>query len=187
MEEDKGKVWGVYIKQALQKNVYLHINEIGKQVKQNLENKLYNMTIGKCINEGYIKPNSINIISYSSGLISGDSVKYNVVFDCMICNPVEGMNIECIVKTITKAGISAESIQGENGYNPLNIFIARDHHHTDNYFNNITEEQKITIIVIGSRFELNDPNIVVIGKLKHEKTGGNENKHIKPAITVLDE
>ena len=191
MEEDKKTtVYGVYIKNVLQKKVYLSMSEIGKQVKKNLENKLNNNLIGKCIPEGFIQPNSIDIISYSSGLIDGDNINYNVVFECMICNPVEGMNIECIVRNITKAGISADSIQEDDGYNPLNIFIARDHHYDDTYFNNIKENQKIIIIVIGSRFELNDKSIVVIGKLKHEKNDNqqqNNNKQIKPSIKFLED
>lgn len=189
MEDNKQS--GVYIKNLLQKNVNLHINESGKQVKQNLENKLHNMTIGKCISEGFIKPNSINIISYTSGIINGEWITYKVIFECFICNPVEGMIIECITRNITKAGISAESLQNDDGYNPLNIFIARDHHYSDNYFNNINENQKINIVVIGSRFELNDPNIVVIGKLKNdkndkdEKHGGTTNSKLKPTINIL--
>lgn len=187
-EEKKTTVYGVYIKNVLQKKIHLSINEIGKQVKQNLETKLNNSLIGKCIPEGFIQPNSINIISYSSGLIDGDTITYNVVFECMICNPVEGMNIECIVRNITKAGISADSLQEDDGYNPLNIFIARDHHYSDNYFNNIKEKQKITIIVIGSRFELNDKSIVVIGKLKHEKNDVSvQPNKVKPSITFLED
>ena len=188
MEDNKQA--GIYIKNVLQKNVNLHINENGKNIKKNLETKLHNMTIGKCISEGFIKPNSISIISYSSGLIKGEWIQYKVVFECFICNPVEGMIIECVTKNITKAGISAESTQATDGYNPLNIFIARDHHYSDNYFNNINENQKINIIVIGSRFELNDTTIVVLGKLKNDKineitnVGGINNK-IKPTINIL--
>lgn len=188
MEDDKKQpIYGIYIKNLLQKKINLSINEIGKQIKQNIENKLNNSLIGKCIPEGFIKPNSINIISYSSGLIDGDSINYSVIFECMVCNPVEGMNIECVVRNITKAGISANSIQEEEGYNPLNIFVARDHHYNDTQFNKITENQKITITVIGSRFELNDKSIVVIGKLKHEKYEKNEkNENTKKPITFLE-
>jgi DNA-directed RNA polymerase subunit E'/Rpb7 len=123
-------------------------------------------------------------------LIDGDSVNYTVVFDCMICNPVEGMIIECVVRNITKAGISADSTQVEDGYNPLNIFIARDHHYSDNNFNNIKDNQLISISVIGSRFELNDKNIVVIGKLKKYNDNNNFNNNFnnktKPAINILE-
>ncbi len=191
MEDDKKdnpQTFGIYIRNILQKRINLNITEIGKQIKENIKNKLNNILIGKCIPEGFIRPNSINIISYSSGLIDGDSINYTVVFDCMICNPVEGMNIDCVVRNITKAGISADSIQIEDGYNPLNIFVARDHHYNDKNFNNIKENQTICISVIGSRFELNDKNIVVIGKLKknNECSTNNNNNKQKPAISIIE-
>ena len=82
----------------------------------------------------------------------------------MVCYPVEGMVIDCNVKTITKAGIHAEVIDNE-GNIPITIFIARDHHFTDKTFTNITENNKITTKIIGIRFELNDPYICAIGTL----------------------
>ena len=58
------KIFGVYMKSILDKKVCLSITEIGKNVKQNLERKIQVEITGKCINEGYIKPGSINIINY---------------------------------------------------------------------------------------------------------------------------
>lgn len=181
MEEEK-IIYGVYEICLLNKNIRLHIREIGSQVKQNLENKINNNFIGKCISEGFIKPNSINILNYSSGMIDGDFVNFNVNFECKICNPVEGMLIECIVRNITKAGISADSLNDNDDYNPINIFIARDHHYNENYFNSIKINQKVVISVIGSRFELNDPCIVVLGKLKYDHKN-NLNK-VKPTLNI---
>jgi hypothetical protein len=74
------------------------------------------------------------------------------------------MNIECTVKTVTKAGIHAE-VTDESGIIPLTIFVARDHQFNDKTFNNAKENMKITVRVIGIRFELNDPYICVIAKI----------------------
>jgi len=82
----------------------------------------------------------------------------------MICHPVEGMKIECVSKTITKAGIHAEVVD-MNEVVPVVVFIARDHHNTDKYFNTVKENMDIVIKVIGVRYELNDPYICVIGQL----------------------
>lgn len=167
-EKNKGKIYGVYIKSLLTKKVIVNINEIGKNVKQILENKITTVLEGKCIAEGFIKPKSVNIISYSSGNVNGENIEYIVVFDCMVCHPVEGMLIECTSKTITKAGIHAQVID-VNDVMPLTIFIARDHHNTDSYFNSIKENMQIMVKVIGIRYELNDPYICAIGKLVKEK------------------
>ena len=162
-EIEKGKVYGVYIDSMLTKKVILSIVEIGKNIKENIHKKLSNQMEGKCIEEGFIRPSSIQIINYSSGLINTENIEFQVVFSCKICHPVEGMIIECQTKTITKAGIHAEVLDGE--IIPVTIFVARDHHNMDRYFQSIKENTTIHVKVIGIRYELNDPYICVIGKL----------------------
>lgn len=163
-KNEKDVIYGVYIKSLLTKRVVLSITEIGKNIKQNLEQKISTSIEGKCIEEGFIRPGSTKIISYSSGVVHTENIIFEVIFECMLCHPVEGMQIECTSKTITKAGIHAEVLDVNNVV-PVTIFIARDHHYTDKYFNNIKENMKIVIIVIGIRYELNDPYICAIGKL----------------------
>ena len=168
------------------------ITEVGKNVKKNLETEILHQTTGKCIAEGILKPNSVRILNYSSGAIRGDKVEFQVVFECMICHPVEGMLMNCVAKTITKAGIHAEVID-QDGSVPVTVFIARDHHFTNMKFANVNENDKILANVIGIRFELNDPYICAIARLteprtksgngnEKEKTGGN-----KPPLFILED
>jgi DNA-directed RNA polymerase subunit E'/Rpb7 len=186
-ESDK-IIYGVYIKSTLITKISLHITEIGKNTKKNLEDTLKRRISNKCIIEGYIVPNSIKIITYSSGAVNSDNIYFHIVYDCMVANPVEGMLIECIVKTITKAGIHAQVID-QDGNIPITVFVARDHHNIDNYFQSIKESAPITVRVIGSRYELYDPFICVIAELvntsqlpskKPRKIGGN------PKICIED-
>ena len=165
--EDR-KIYGVYVPSVLTMKTQLSIVEVGKNNKQNLERKLAKSMEGKCIAAGYIRPNSIKIISYSGGEVNSEYVTFQVVFECMICRPVEGMLIECTTKTITKAGIHAEVID-EQGNIPVTAFIARDHHMNNNHFNNVQENTKIVVNVIGVRYEENDPCICVISKLSSGK------------------
>jgi DNA-directed RNA polymerase subunit E'/Rpb7 len=162
--ETNRKIYGVYMKSILDKKVCLSITEIGKNVIQNLERKIQFEITGKCINEGYIKPGSINIINYSSGIVNYNFVEFKVIFECMACLPVEGMLVECVCKTITKAGIHAQ-VMDEDGNMPITMFIARDHHHLDNRFNEVKEGDIITSKVIGVRYELHDSYICAIGNL----------------------
>ena len=92
-DNDK-KVYGVYSQSVLSQKVFLLITEVGKNVKQNLEMVIGHKTSGKCIAEGFIRPGSVRVTSYSSGSIRGDRVEYQVVFECMICHPVDGMLME---------------------------------------------------------------------------------------------
>jgi len=161
---DQRKVYGVYNKSVLDTKVTLLVTEIGKNIKTNLEGKIVSKIGGKCITEGYIKPGSIHIINYSSGSVNGDIIEYHVLFECMICLPVEGMLIECTSKTITKAGIHAQVID-DDGNMPVTVFVARDHHHIDDRFLSVKENTKITVRVIGIRYELNDKCICAIANL----------------------
>ena len=81
---------------------------------------------GKCIEEGYIKPRSTHILSYSSGTISGANVLINIIFECLVCHPVEGMLIDCVIKNITKAGIRCEiELSNELDRSPVIIFFSK--------------------------------------------------------------
>jgi DNA-directed RNA polymerase subunit E'/Rpb7 len=158
------KIYGVYMKSLLDTKIVLPITEIGSNIKPNLETKIVSKFAGKCVSEGYVKPGSITIVSYSSGSIMGDQIEFHVVFQCMVCLPVEGMLVECTCKTITKAGIHAQVVD-EAGNMPITVFVARDHHHIDDRFNSVKENSTILARVIGVRYELNDPYICSIAKL----------------------
>jgi|SRR5210317_285784 DNA-directed RNA polymerase subunit E'/Rpb7 len=158
------KVFGVYAPAILNMKVILSINEVGNNVKQNLEKMIQKRTEGRCISEGFIKPGSVKVMTYSSGNILNANVEFQTVYECMICYPVEGMKMECVAKTITKAGVHAEVID-EDGTVPVTVFIARDHHFTQKNFSTIKEGDKLTVSVIGCRFELNDNYVSVIASL----------------------
>jgi DNA-directed RNA polymerase subunit E'/Rpb7 len=162
------KIYGIYLKSLLNDKITLNITEIGNNLKQNLEKKIASKIEGKCITQGFIKPNTTRIVNYSSGNVNTGFVDFQVVFECMICHPVEGMLIECKSKTITKAGIHAEVID-ETGVVPVTVFIARDHNYNDVDFNNVKENETILVRVIGTRFELNDSYVCVIAKLAHRR------------------
>ena len=143
---------GVYMTNLLTRNIHLNFNSVGKNIKETLEKKIKKEIEGKCSIEGFIKPNSTKVISYSSGLLVENTVAFVVVFECMICCPVEGMHIKCNVKNITQAGIRAV-INDE--ISPIIVYIARDHHYDNTYFNTVKDGDEVNIKVIGQRYELN--------------------------------
>ena len=188
VNNEKSKIYGVYIKSLLTQKVILSINEIGKNTKQNLEKKIQANIEGKCIEQGFIRPNSVAVKSYSSGLINSSNIEFIVVFECYICHPVEGMLIECEVKTVTKAGIHAV-VKTDDDVVPVTVFVARDHNYNDSYFGTIKENMKIITRVIGIRYELNDPFICVIGKLVQNREDNLQplRKGGLPKLSVLDD
>ena len=156
------KYSGIYSRSLITRSVVLPIVTIGKNIKETIEKCIAINFEGKCIVEGFVKPSSSKIITYSSGVVQGTNIKFEVVFECQICCPVEGMLIPCIAKNITKAGIRAES--DEEVPTPIVVFIMRDHHYMSKYFSSINENDKIMVRVIGQRFELNDKYVSIIGE-----------------------
>lgn len=154
----------IYNKNILTRKIYLSINEIGSNLKENIEKKLQATLEGKCNVEGYIKSNSIDVLTYSSGEVKGDKIIFNVNFECLVCKPVEGTIIkDCIVRNNTKAGIRAE-LKNEKP-SPLVIFVSRDHNYKNEKFSKLNENDIISVKLIGIRYELNDSNICAIGEL----------------------
>jgi hypothetical protein len=154
---------GVYSPCQITKNIMLPITAIGKNLIQTLETTISKMIGGKCIVEGYVKPETIKVITFSSGIIKGENVIFDVVFNCEVCYPVAGMNFNCIAKNITKAGIRGESVDEQPS--PFILFVARDHYFDSDYFNSIEENEKFIARVIAQRFELNDKYISIIAEL----------------------
>jgi DNA-directed RNA polymerase subunit E'/Rpb7 len=163
-----GRLESVYSRCLLTRKIVLPITAIGKNIKEVIEDNIQAIFEGKCVVEGFIKPNSSKIVTYSSGLIQGTNISFEVVFECEICCPVEGMLISCVAKNITKAGVRAES--ADETPSPVVVFVARDHHFSVSQFSNIQEGDKFVARVIGQRFELNDKYVSIIAELVVEKT-----------------
>ena len=162
--EKKNQISDIYCKSLLSRKIHLNYIDIDKNIVTTLENKLKQQYEGKCCNEGYIKIGSIQVISYSTGELSSDKIIFTVVFECLLTNPVESMIILCNVKSITKVGIRAE-INSDDNISPYIIFIARDHHYTNELFSKVKENDVIKVKVLGQRYELNDKFISVIAQL----------------------
>lgn len=158
---------GVYMTSLLTRKIHLKFNSVGRNLKETLEKKIKKEIEGKCSIEGFIKPNSTKVVSYSSGLMVDYHVMFEVVFECLVCCPVEGMRIKCTIQNITQAGIRA-TINEE--VSPIIVYITRDHHYNNTYFNKVTDGEEITVRVIGQRYELNDPHVSVIGEIIETKT-----------------
>ncbi len=162
-KKKKIKIIDIFTPVICEETISLDIKFVTQNIKETLRKKLSEKFEGKCCSHGYVKNDSLTIQNYSAGIINNNSIKFTATIEMMVCLPVEGMVIECQVQNITKAGIRAEI----HKYNPspLVIFIARDHHFQNAYFNSINENDIIYIRVIGCRFELNDSYISVIAEI----------------------
>jgi DNA-directed RNA polymerase subunit E'/Rpb7 len=157
------KIQSIYSRCLITRNILLPITSVSRNIGEIIGKYIDTEYAGKCLVEGFVKPGSIKIVSYSAGTIQkGDKVAFQVVFECEVCFLVEGMLIQCKVVNITKAGIRAET---ETSPSPLVVFVARDHNYNHPKFNSVQEGDIFTARVIGQRFELNDKYISAIATL----------------------
>ena len=180
------EIKNVYNKCQITKKIMLPIIAVGQNLLSTLESTISEMICGKCIVDGYVKPGSIQIISYTCGTLKNSKVLFDVVFNCDVCFPVAGMKLKCIAKNITKAGIRAESSEDDGNPSPFILYIAKDHSFTSDVFNSMKVGQEFVAKVIDQRFELYDNYISIIGEIsqsyEREKEREKAKSEFKPSI-----
>ena len=156
----------LYARTLLEMKAILLPMQIGQnKTERNLQQIITSKIEGKCIQEGYVQPKSVKIISYSAGLVKTEYIEFNVVFECKTCNPVEGTLLyNCVCTSVTKGGIHAD-IYDKYGNIPATVYIHRDHFAENRLFQSIEKQSKFDMRVIGVRFELNDPCVEIIGEI----------------------
>ena len=154
----------VYISSLLTQKIVLKYEDVNSELFNILEAKIKKLNEGKCIKEGYVKNNSVKLLTYSSGELFDNKILFECVFECLITNPVESTVINCITKSITKVGVRAELIVDKE-VSPYVIFIARDHHYNNDSFSQIKENDILQVRILGQRYELNDKFISIIAEL----------------------
>jgi len=155
----------IFFNCILTKKIIVESKYLNENIDEYINKSLKTKTEAICINEGYIKNDSIKIFKKSAGILLGSrftgDITYNVAYTADICNPVIGNIIDCKVKFINKLGIL-----GNNG--PVVIIISKQFHIDDEYFNKIKENDIIKVEVIAKKFSINDIEIKVVGKIWNE-------------------
>ena len=163
----------IYDTGIIQRDVELSITEIDSipvtkffdNLKKYVETKLNLQISGKCMEDGYIKPNSVIVTNISAGEVKNYHLRYSVTCTCQISSPLEGMIIQCVAQTITQGGIKA-AISEYPDDSPMVVFIAREL--SASSIRTISEADVFTAKIVGVHFELNDPYISVIAKVVTE-------------------
>ena len=153
---------GIYSTILLTRKIEVPFRIIGRNVKDTLEHILSKNIEGKCMAEGFIRPGSVKILTYSNGYLHGKNAIFEVVYECEACSLVEGVVFSCVIKNISLAGIRATLNEPKS---PVVVFVARDHHYDRVDFTRLQEEEEIRVRVIGHRFEIGDDAISVIAEL----------------------
>lgn len=151
----------LFYENILTENINLPCNLLGSNIDSIILKKLKDKIGNKCIKEGYVENNSIQIIKRTIGEIdkmslNGD-IQFLVNYKALICNPLQNNIIECVVDDNNKLGIVAIN-------KPLEIILNKRHHENKEFFKDLKKNDKIIIKVIEKSFNINDNSIIVIGK-----------------------
>lgn len=156
-----------YHPKIIQHKVCIPFSEISsfKNIREQLMCYVSSQMSGKCIAEGFVKPGSCNIRSYSVGIFAGGNISFNLEIECMVCCPEEGIVMQCIAKTVTQAGIRAHACIEPS---PVIIYISREMHECSSAqsrtMDSIKPNDILSMRVIGKRYELNDKHVSIIGE-----------------------
>lgn len=163
----------IYFNCVLTKKIIVESKYLNENIDNYIDNYLKKKVENMCIDEGYVKPDSLKIIKKSVGMLLGSKftgdITYEVAYTADVCNPVIGNVIDCKVKFINKLGIL-----GNNG--PITIIIGKQFHTNDEELNTIKENDVIKVEIIAKKFHLNDHEIKIVAKLWNEKNTKKINK-----------
>jgi DNA-directed RNA polymerase subunit E'/Rpb7 len=153
----------LYALSKLTDTISIPITTIGKNLKQTLEMYMAALIDGKCMKQGFIKPGSITMTTFSSGIVNGEYITFDVCFECEVCYPVSGMLLQCECVNVSKAGIN--SISKTEKPSPFTLFVIRDHSSSTDVFSTIQKGDTFTARVLNTHFELNDTFVSIIGEV----------------------
>jgi DNA-directed RNA polymerase subunit E'/Rpb7 len=166
--QDRSSLMELYLPAYLSRKITIDVIHVNSQLMETLLSILKHEVEGKCIPEGYVRPNSVRIFTISAAIPNQTYVEYTVIYRADICYPLENRVVKCVVKTITTAGIHArvhENYDIENPHCPITVFVARDHHNTNEKIAAVEPGKEIRVEIIGVKYELNDTCIFAIGLL----------------------
>ena len=168
---------------------------LNSDYKKNILKVLKKKYEGICSKFGYIKQNSIELLSVHKGSIELSTfhgyVLFDVEFNASICNPAIGSIVKCKVKNINVFGILCTSGITEYGQyqNILNIIIPKQDSqftkHPD-LLENITINDEVNVEILGKKYILNNKNINVFGKIIDSKKTNESLVKIDNELNVLE-
>jgi hypothetical protein len=171
----------LFTQSILTRKVIIPVAQVGGNVVPIMKRILVDELEGKCTTEGFVRQDTVAVVSHSCGLLKQESVIFTVQFECDVTLPVQGQTLMCIVENNTHAGLHCR-LKGE-GASPFVVFVARDHRHTLSRFASFQEKSEVSVRVVGHRYEVNDRHIDVIGTLND---GVQESGEVDDSIYVAE-
>jgi DNA-directed RNA polymerase subunit E'/Rpb7 len=168
----------LFTKSIITDNVRLSCAQLTNQYKSYVKLYLQNKYEGKCSRYGYTRTGSIEILKVSTGTVrmfslNGDAM-FKVQFRAEICNPLVGQVMSAIVLNVNKFGVLASGGTFDGDVKDLesilpivDIVIPKVGTITSGVdLSEIKPGDRVTVEILGKKFNINDPKISAIGSVK---------------------
>lgn len=169
----------MFVRSIITQIVYLTVVDFAQGTEREMiTQKLVDANSGVCIHEGFVRPGSIKLLTYSVGKCTTNAtVQYVVQFECDIYVLHEGMNIECVATSvIATAGIIGDVYLPLDETNGERISFVRVYLHRDTHLDmldqleEVNEQNILTVKVIGTRFQFKSKMVEATCQLVSRKT-----------------
>jgi hypothetical protein len=118
---------------------------------------------GSCISDGYIKRDSVEILSRSLGCMEnhdfGANISYLIRYKADVCSPRVGQVIECIVDSHDET--NSVCYVGSESTSPVEIYLFRDHYIGNAEFAGLKPGQRILVKVLQTEVSFGAEKVLV--------------------------
>jgi len=155
------------------------VNQIHKSedIHDLLVTKLKERHESKCNANGYVRPDSVELIARSMGMAENGRYTGNLLYDCkMKCEvlyPKGGLVMDVLVIKVTKMGVYSVFEEA------IRVLVPRDIHLGNVEFDTIQEGDMIKIRLERSEMKTNAPFIMAVGTLVSNESGTEADKEVE--------
>ena len=154
----------IYENKILSTTISIKPNELNTiNMPEIILSNLKNRVEGKCMSDGYVKPDSIVIISRSLGAMENrdftGGISYFIKYSALLCSPKEGQVIECIIDTYDDT--NCVCYVGDEATSPVEIYLFRDHYIGNPEYANLKKGNKILVKVLEVHIDFGTPKVLV--------------------------
>jgi DNA-directed RNA polymerase subunit E'/Rpb7 len=159
--------------------IHIHPQFLKQGLDRAIETQIRQKVEGICNRNGFVKKKSVKLLKRSVGMASSNEsngyVSFDVFYQVAICHPVANELYVCEIKTCNKLGFhvvphyeSQDKVLLPED-NPLVIIIPKQHVKIQE-LDTLKVGDNVVVRVIGSRFDLGDDKISVVGTITEKIT-----------------
>jgi DNA-directed RNA polymerase subunit E'/Rpb7 len=172
---DKQRFANLYQLGTAKSRIHIHPKDLTSDLNGAILAQIRAKVEGICNRDGYVKKGSVSVIKRSVGMASSNEsngyVSFDVFYQVSICHPVANELYLCQIKTRNKLGFHVvpryediTNVLPHETDNPLVIIIPKQHVDAA-LLETLDAGDNVVVRIIGSRFDLGDDKISVVGTI----------------------